>query len=264
MTDAPPADPRLMTFARDLAQEAGQHTLKWFRSSGLDVEIKGDGSPVTVADKSAERLIRERIDAAYPGSSVIGEEEGANVLTTPLLWTIDPIDGTKGFVRGVPLYSTLLAIDDEHGPAVGVIDLPALGQTIWAGRGLGAHTTEGIARVSSVSRMDQAFVTSSEVGRWTTSCFDEFKRRGASIRGWGDGYGFYLVATGQLEAMIDHVPGVGNHSWDFAPCPVILSEAGGRFASLRGDSDTRAESAFGSNSLLYEELLEVFATTMPG
>ncbi len=120
-----------------LAREAGEHTLGWFGTDDLVVDRKGDGTPVTEADRAAERLIRTRFAAVHPDDAIIGEEEDDRPGTSGRRWIIDPIDGTKAFTHGVPLYSTLLAVEDEHGPAVGVIELPALGETVYAGRGLG-------------------------------------------------------------------------------------------------------------------------------
>ena len=115
----------------------GERTLRWFRAADLEVERKGDGTPVTAADRDAERFLRERLAEAFPGDGVLGEEEAPTDGTTGRRWILDPIDGTKAFTCGVPLYSNLLALEDEHGIAVGVINLPALGETVWAGRGLG-------------------------------------------------------------------------------------------------------------------------------
>lgn len=254
----PPVSPVLLRDAVDIAIAAGKLTTKWFRSSSLNVETKGDGSPVTQADKAAERAIREELAAKYPDSSIVGEEEGASSSSGKLTWYIDPIDGTIGFTKGVPLYSTLLAAYDEHGPAVGVVYLPATEECVWAGRGLGAHTPDGIAKVSNVSQMKGAIVTSSEVGRWPVSVFSDLQGRGANIRGWGDGFGFYLVATGKAEVMFDFaIEAEVAHPWDFAPMPVILREAGGRFTSIDGSEDINSPSMFASNGQLHDEMLKL-------
>ena len=125
---APPIDQTTLDTAVALAQEAGRRTLQWFRSPDLEIEQKGDGTPVTAADKDAERFLREQLAVAFPGDGVLGEEEGPTESTTGRRWVIDPIDGTKAFTCGVPLYSNLLALEDEHGIAVGVVNLPGLGQ----------------------------------------------------------------------------------------------------------------------------------------
>ena len=141
MTDvaAPAADPDLVTEAVELLRMAGESTLRWFRHEELAIEHKGDGTPVTQADKEAERLIRAELEVRHPDDGVLGEEEPETFGTSGRRWILDPIDGTKAFTHGVPLYSNLLAVEDEHGIAVGVIALPALGEAVWAGRGRAPH-----------------------------------------------------------------------------------------------------------------------------
>ncbi len=241
-----------MEVAVKIARGAGDVTLKWFRSSDLSVETKSDGSPVTEADKAAERYIREEIEKFAPNSSLVGEEEGKSAGTSGLTWYIDPIDGTKGFTRGVPLYSTLIAVNDEYGPAVGVIHIPPTNETVWAGRGLGCFTDAGAARVSAKNNLDDAYITTSSVSRWGVDVYARLDAQGANIRGWGDGYGFLMVATGRVDAMIDlH----GGNPWDYAPLPVIISEAGGRFSCLDGTTSIDTPSVIASNGIIHEDLL---------
>ena len=254
MSDVPAASSELLEAALDIARTAGDMTLKWFQSSTLAVETKGDGSPVTEADKTAERYIRERIEELAPDSSIVGEEEGSSVGSSALTWYIDPIDGTIGFTRGVPLYSTLLAVDDEYGPAVGVIHIPATGETVWAGRGLGAFSNHGAARVSDVSQLQGACITTSSVSRWGADMFGRVHAAKMDVRGWGDGYGYLMVATGRLDAMADIN---GGKPWDFAPLPVIMSEAGGRLSDLSGEVNINSPSILATNGFVHEELLSV-------
>ena len=140
---APPASRDELELAVEVVREAGRRTLRWFRSDDLQVERKGDGTPVTAADRDAERFLREELAAAFPADGVLGEEEAPTAGSSGRRWVLDPIDGTKAFTCGVPLYSNLLALEDEHGIAVGVINLPALGETVWAGRGLGCFVGPG-------------------------------------------------------------------------------------------------------------------------
>src|SRR5205814_4092347 len=133
----PPADAALLEEAVALAREAGEYTLRWFGVADLVIDRKGDGTPVTEADRGAERLVRRHLADTHPGDSIVGEEEDDVHGSSGRCWIVDPVDGTKAFTHGVPLYSTLLAMEDEHGPAIGVIELPALGETVYAGRGLG-------------------------------------------------------------------------------------------------------------------------------
>jgi histidinol-phosphatase len=153
MPDAPPADRALLDEAVALARDAGRTTLRWFRSADLAVDRKGDGTPVTEADRQAEAFVRAHLAEAHPDDAILGEEEGSVEGTSGRRWIVDPIDGTKAFVHGVPLYSTLLAVEDEHGPLVGVIELPALGQTVYAGRGLGCWCNDVPARVSGRDKL---------------------------------------------------------------------------------------------------------------
>jgi histidinol phosphatase-like enzyme (inositol monophosphatase family) len=254
--DAPPVDPDLLRFAVDLARRAGEITLGWFASADLAVESKADGTPVTAADRAAERFVREQLAEHHPHDTVIGEEEPVHEGTSGRRWILDPIDGTKAFTRGVPLYSTLLALDDEHGPAIGVIGLPAVGQMVWAGRGQGCWCDGRPARVSDTAALDGAYLMSSSYSHWPEPALLAVKRSGAHLRTWGDGYGYALVATGRADAMVDPEVEV----YDVAPYPVIFAEAGGRFTSLDGDPSAAAGSGVATNGLLHDDLLKVLAT----
>jgi histidinol-phosphatase len=248
---APPADASTLETAVGLARAAGDITLRWFRSADLEVERKADGSPVTEADRSAERYLREQITEQFPGDGILGEEEVPLPSTTGRRWILDPIDGTKAFTCGVPLYTNLLALEDEHGIAVGVINVPALGETVWAGRGLGAHSERGPARVSGVTDLAGAFVMTSGVDGWEPDRLAALDAAGVHLRTWGDGYGYALVATGRAEAMID--PSISL--WDVAPMPVILAEAGGRFTSTNGEATPSAGSGLATNGRVHDEIL---------
>ena len=187
---------------------------------------------------------------------MLGEEEAETPGTTGRRWIVDPIDGTKAFTRGVPLYSTLLALDDEHGPAVGVIVLPAVGQVVYAGRGLGCWTAAG-ARPGSAPRprVDGAYLMSSSFSHWPDGDLLAVKHAGRQLRTWGDGYGYALVATGRADAMVDHVV----ERYDVAAMPVILAEAGGRFTSWPASRAPRHGSGVATNGAIHEELLGLLA-----
>ena len=159
-------DQDLVDFAVHAAQRAGRITLDWYQLRGLSVTSKSDGSPVTDADYAAERFLRSEISAAYPDDTIRGEEEGDQAGRTGRMWVIDPIDGTKAFAQGVPLFATLLALIDEQGPAVGVICLPALDESVWAGRGRGAVWNGEPCRVSSRTVLDESYVCTSGLSYW--------------------------------------------------------------------------------------------------
>jgi histidinol phosphatase-like enzyme (inositol monophosphatase family) len=255
LVTAPPVDPSLLDAAVDLAREAGDLTLRWFRSVDLSIDTKADGTPVTEADRAAERLVRQRLAERFPDDAVLGEEEDDRPGTSGRRWIVDPIDGTKSFTHGVPLYCTLLGVDDEHGSAAGVIHLPALGETVWAGRGRGCFVNGRPARVSDHATLRGAYVMSSGIDGWPGDTFAALLRAGVVVRTWGDGYGYALVATGRVEAMIDPVVA----QWDMAPMPVILAEAGGTFTDLGGETRIDGGSGVASNGHLHAELLRLVA-----
>lgn len=227
------------------AREAGELTLEWFRSIDLAVDAKADGSPVTLADHEAEVLLRRRITEAHPRDAIIGEEHDDVAGTSGRTWVIDPIDGTVAFSHGVGTYSNLLYLEDEHGPAVGVINLPALGETVWAGRGLGCfHDGErtAVAPPAGDSRisLEGSVLCVTGFHDWTAAMFERVQASGVKVRTWGDAYGYALVATGRVTAMFD--PFLAW--WDLAAVMVVVQEAGGVI--------TRRDGA-----------AEVFAATMP-
>jgi histidinol-phosphatase len=253
--DVPPVDRSLLDFAVELVRDAGKATLSWFRDADLRVDRKADGTPVTAADRAAERLVRERIAEQFPADGVLGEEEPETAGMSGRRWIVDPIDGTKAFTRGVPLYSTLLALDDEHGPAVGVIGLPALGQVVYAGRGLGCWADGRPARVSSTSSLRHAYLTTSSFGHWPEDDLLAVRRAGCELRTWGDGYGYALVATGRADVMVD--PTV--ELYDVAAMPVILAEAGGRFTNLSGTPGADGGSGLATNGRLHDSVLALLS-----
>jgi histidinol phosphatase-like enzyme (inositol monophosphatase family) len=253
VSDAPACDPALLDQAVALARMAGESTLPYFRSVELEVEHKDDDTPVTVADRNAERLLRQELAVLFPDDAVVGEEEADTPGTSGRTWIIDPIDGTKAFTHGVPLYSTLLAAVDEHGPLLGVICLPALPETVWAGRGLGCFLEGQRCHVSGHDDVVGAYVTASALRNWPAGALDATHEAGAFVRTWGDAYGYALVATGRVEAMVDHQAAV----WDVAPMPVIIGEAGGRFTDVTGADTHEGGSGLATNGLLHDRFLEL-------
>jgi len=248
-------DPDLLDVAVSLVRSAGELTLGWFQRSDLAIERKGDGTPVTAADKAAERFLREQINERFPDDAIIGEEEADLAGTSGRTWIIDPIDGTKAFTHGVPLYTNLLAVDDGEGPAIGVINMPALGETVYAGRGLGCFDNGSPAHVSTRDRIAGSYLSSSGFTHWTDEMLAAARDAQAQLRTWGDGYGFALVATGRIEAMCDPVAA----HWDVAPMPIILAEAGGRFTDLDGNPGATGGNGLATNGAVHDEWLERFA-----
>ena len=236
-----------------LARAAGDATLEWFQRANLDVDAKEDGSPVTEADRAAERMIRETLADRYPTDTVVGEEEGITEGSSERRWIIDPIDGTQAFVRGVPLYSTLVAVEDADGVVAGAIHLPALRETVFAGRGLGCFHNGGRTSVSSVADLEEFVFSASGYGYFPKEMLDRLHASPMRLRTWGDAYGYALVATGRIEAMADPVVDV----WDLAPMMVIIPEAGGVFSDLDGRHTHTSGHALATNGLRHDEVLRI-------
>ena len=249
MTDS--ADAELLNEAVELAREAGRLTLRWFTDHELSVQRKDDGSPVTEADKAAEAFLREALAERFPDDALIGEEYPEAQGTSGRTWVIDPIDGTRSFVRGVPLYTTLLALIDQQGPAIGVAAVPGLDEAVWAGRGLGCYHNGRRCQVSSQAELSRSYLSTSGLEWWPNGTFQRFGPSGARVRTWGDGYGYVLVATGRVDAMID--PGL--NLWDIAPMLVIVPEAGGRITQWNGSSNASSGDWLASNGAIHDELL---------
>jgi histidinol-phosphatase len=247
------ADQATLDLAVRLVREAGDRTLRWFRAVDLQVDAKQDGTPVTAADRDAERFLRTELGTAFPDDGVLGEEEAPTESRSGRRWIIDPIDGTKAFTCGVPLYSNLLALEDEHGIAIGVINLPALGETVWAGRGLGCWSERGPARVAATTSLAGAYLMSSSFDHWRPEQVAAVRGAGAHLRTWGDGYGYALVATGRAAAMVDPIV----EPYDVGPMPVIFEEAGGRFTDLGGATTINGGNGVASTGPIHAELLEL-------
>jgi len=245
----------LLASAEAFARHAGQITLKYF-GRRLQADAKSDGTPVTVADREAESVLRDHILARYPDHGVLGEEFGESGDGARVRWILDPIDGTKSFMRGVPLYGVLIGIEIEGRPAVGVAHFPALDDTVVAGRGVGARWNGLPAQVSGVRDLHDAVVLTTDEARLRSdpACpgFDALSERCAFARSWGDAYGHLLVATGRAEIMID--PEL--FAWDAAPLLTILNETGGRFTSVQGEASIHGGSGVSSNGLLHDEVLK--------
>ncbi len=244
----------LLDFATSIAREAGDVTLKRF-GGVVDHDRKADDTPVTLADREAEELLRGRIEARYPDHAILGEEFGESNEGARVRWILDPIDATRSFMRGVPLYGVLIGIEVEGESAVGVAHFPALRETVAAGRGLGCTWNGRPCRVSSVSRIEDAVVCTTDVERILSRPegpgWRKLQQRAAFSRTWGDCYGHALVATGRIEAQVDPVMA----PWDAGPFLTILTEAGGRFTTLDGEATLHGGSGVSTNGVLHERVL---------
>jgi len=255
--NAPEVDQSLVDMAVELATGAGALTRKWFDRGTVSFDTKADGSPVTEADKAAERYLREQIGAAFPTDAIIGEEEANRDGTSGRTWIIDPIDGTKTFMHGVPLYGTLLAVVDEHGPAVGVIVMPALDETVSAGRGLGCFHNGRETSVNEHDDFTTSYVMTSGLEYWPDDGErDRLIASDLTVRTWADAYGYVLLATGRCEAQVDPLVNV----WDVAPMQVIIPEAGGMVTDQFGEPWTQGKHFVASNGKIHDEVIgAVFA-----
>ena len=252
-------DADLVSSALDLAVRAGQVAMRWFSPRSLASTTKTDGSPVTEADRAAEEFLRLELARRYPDDAVLGEEYGSTAGSSGRRWVIDPIDGTRSFVRGVPLFTTLLALIDESGPAVGVAHVPPLGETVSAGRGLGArHSYAGEVRpagVSDVRRLDESYLVTSGIEYLPERGRRALLQPGPLVRTWGDGYGYVLLATGRAEIMLD----AGLALWDVAPMLVIVPEAGGCITGYDGEPSPQAGDVVSSNGHVHDMVLRLLA-----
>jgi len=245
----------LRSFAEDVAVEAGKVTLKYFQKN-IEIDKKEDGTPVTTADRKAEEYIRARIVAEFPSHSILGEEEGESPGKSTYRWIIDPIDGTQSFIRGIPLYTVLLALEYEGEPQVGVIHVPPLGETVSAANGVGAFYNGTPCQVSTTEHLADAWVQVTDYAELSRRR-PEFAKRllteSYSCRAWGDAYGYLLVATGRADVMIDPIMNI----WDIAPLKPIITEAGGVFTDLDGGDNAMGTSALASNSMLHKEIIDL-------
>jgi histidinol phosphatase-like enzyme (inositol monophosphatase family) len=255
-----------LDFAIQAARHAGNIAMSYFHAD-VTVERKADDSPVTDADRRAEREMREMIAKAFPDDAVLGEEFGETGGNSGWRWILDPIDGTQSFIRGVPLFGVLIGVEFNGKAVIGVVYMPALGELVYAAEGDGCfwhpagsvrEDTPRRARVSSVGRLADGLVVTTSYEYWLrTGTADVFCRIAdiAMTRGWSDCYAHVLVATGRAEAAIE--PGMSI--WDSAPFLPILTEAGGTYTDWNGMSSITANQTISSNGKVIGEVLKLIA-----
>ena len=247
-----------LSLALQMADEADALTLDRFGALDLRIDTKPDLTPVTDADESAEELLRGLLTANRPDDAVLGEEFGGTAVFAGRQWVLDPIDGTKNFVRGVPVWSTLIALLEDGVPTVGVVSAPALARRWWAGAGEGAFASfNGAVRsiaVSGVATIDAASLSYSDL----TTGWEDRRARFVELtdavwrtRGYGDFWSYCLLAEGAIDAVAE--PEV--KLWDLAPLDVLIREAGGRFTDIDGVPGPHGGSAVATNGLLHDEVL---------
>jgi histidinol phosphatase-like enzyme (inositol monophosphatase family) len=250
-------DPRvLLEFALEATWRAGRVTLGHFQTGVLE-ERKPDNTPVTLADRQAEQTLRDLIGRYWPDHGIIGEEFGKSSSEAPYCWIIDPIDGTKAFVSGVPLFGTLLALTDGDRALLGVAHFAALDETVYAVRGGGCYWNGRRARVSDNRDLADAVLLTSGLESFQPSGRTEAWQRLVDStyaqRTWGDAYGYSLVATGRAEVMIDPT----MQLWDCAPLQVIMEEAGGTFTDWKGEPTIHGNEGVATNGALFDQVMDL-------
>ncbi len=244
----------LLEFAVDLAWKAGRMTLAYFQTR-VASETKPDSSPVTAADRETERFLREEIRRRFPDDGIVGEEFGVDSPDARRRWILDPIDGTRSFIRGVPLYGVLIAAETDEDTELGVLYFPALDEMVYAARGLGCWWNGRRARVSEVGSLEDSGVLLTD-GQWPgADGWEKLRSRAGCVRTWGDCYGHALVATGRAEVMVDPVMSV----WDSAALRPVIEEAGGVFTDWGGKATHRGGSAVSTNRALADEVRQLLA-----
>jgi histidinol-phosphatase len=254
-----------LNVAVDAARAAGAETLRWFRQAELGVERKVDGSPVTAADRAAESLLRERISAAFPHDAILGEEFGETPGSSPFRWVLDPIDGTKSFITGVPLYTTLVAVLEGDRPLLGVVYAPATGELVSAIAGEQTLYDPGNGvlsecRVSGVERLADATFLTTEVASFdrvgdkgARGVYEKLEQACRLTRTWGDAYGYLLVATGRADVMVDPLVNL----WDAAALQPVIEGAGGHFSDWQGRPSVHTGNAVATNPQLAGLVLSI-------
>lgn len=243
----------LMAFAVEVVERAGEIARAHFGRT--ETEFKGDGSEVTEADRAIERFLRDALADRYPEDGIVGEEGEDVPSRSGRRWIVDPIDGTRSFASGVPLYGTLLALEVNGTSELGCCHLPQLGDTVVAARGAGAWWNGRRARVSDCDDLGAARLVTAGWEYWRDRASPELRAGWERLAGatrfartWGDCFGYLLVATGRAEILADPISGA---RWDFAPMLPIVEEAGGRFTTFDGGAVTPWSTALATNGRLH-------------
>lgn len=243
----------LLDVATEAAYIGGKRTLGHF-NAGVEAEYKGDATPVTVADREAEHVIRDIILKHFPGHAILGEEHGLSSGDSDYTWVVDPIDGTKSYIHGVPLYGTVVGCLVKGEPRVGAVYLPPLGDLFAAAEGLGATWNGRRCRVSEVSKLSEATVLAGSVTRAMarSDAYEKLALNARLNRGWGDVFGYMLVASGRAEVMMDPTISL----WDIAGVAPIIREAGGFFGNWKGEPTVKGPDAIACNAGMKDLVLE--------
>lgn len=248
----------LLGFAQHIAWEAGRSTLGHYQRT-LSVDVKDDASPVTIADRQAEEIMRRAIALRYPDHDVQGEEFGDDRKGSSHRWILDPIDGTRSFITGVPLYSTLVGLEIDGEVAVGVVYFPALDEMVAAGTGLGCTWNGRPVQVSKVKRLDEALLVYTDAGEIDDEkpgVWSQLQGATRLQRGFADAYGGCMVATGRADIALDGI----MKPWDCAALLPVVREAGGTFTDWSGTTTISGGNGLSTNGALLEPALEILSS----
>jgi histidinol-phosphatase len=245
--------------ALHLAEIAGTLSTRYFDDGDLPVQTKLDGTPVTIADREIEQALRAAVAADFPRDGFLGEEFPDTEGDSGFRWIVDPIDGTKSFIRGVPLYANLIALQEGEEIVFGIINLPSAGIVVRAERGKGCWRNDVPAKVSGRADLEGAYVMATWLEDWEPEVVDDLRSQGVVLRTWGDAFGYAMVACGYADAVVDYT----TQPYDLAPMPVIIEEAGGRFTSLDGRRVFDGGNGIASNGLIHETLRSYVSAPLP-
>jgi histidinol-phosphatase len=245
--------------ALSFMKPAKTEVLKWYRGN-FSIDLKPDQSPVTIADRKAEEILRKKISKNFPAHGIIGEEFGNYKPNAEWVWTIDPIDGTRSFIRGLPLFASMIALLHKGEPVLGIIELPALGETAWAAKGKGAFVNGIPIKVSTQPRLKGAFVAVADrycfQSEKCTFLYNRLNQEAGIVRTYPDAFGHLMAIRGVVDVMVDPLAKI----WDYAPCKVLVKEAGGSFSNFYGNKGSIKEgNALVGNSKLVQQIRRVFA-----
>ncbi|MGN8224127.1 histidinol-phosphatase [Gracilimonas sp. BCB1] len=247
----------LLQAATEIAKIGGHHTLKYFKKN-VEVISKDDDSPVTIADRETEQIMREEILKRFPDHGIIGEEYGKTNEDSNVKWVLDPIDGTKSFIHGIPFYTTLIGVLVDDEPQVGIIYAPALEELCAAAKGEGATLNGAPCRVRKTDKLEDATLLVTEIFKFKEmgqqEIFEELMAKTKLHRTWGDAYGHMMVATGRADLMYDPELNI----WDAAALLPVMQEAGGVFSDIEGNETIFSGNGFSTNKNLFPEVMKIF------
>ena len=247
----------LLEFAKRITETAGEISLKYYQSD-LDIITKADQSPVTIADQQTEEFLRSEIERKFPDHQILGEEMGNKETSSPYKWIIDPIDGTKSFISGIPFYSNLLGLEFEGRIILGISNFPALNEMYYASENGGAFLNGKKISVGKKTKIEECRVMTTDVKNLENVRLSipakKILNDSLFYRTWGDAYGHAMVASGRADIMLDPL----MNPWDCAPFGIIIKEAGGYFGDWNGTETIYGENAFSSNNELKKIILDCF------